>query len=268
MSSASALYIGQVMHRRLRPRAHQLRYRIWSLLLDLDAIDGLTARLRLFSRNRFNLIAFHDRDHGDGSATPLRAQAEALLQAAGIGGELGAVRLLAMPRVLGFAFNPLTVWYCQDRAGTLVALVHEVHNTFGERHCYVLPVEQPDPADGFRQHCAKRFHVSPFLPMEMDYDFRLAPPGEHLRIAITASDAEGTVLTAIHTASARPITDAALARTFVSHPLLTLKVISGILWEAARLLAKRIPVHHHPGQLRPLETSPEKTPDVRHAPSL
>jgi len=246
--TASALYIGNVMHRRLRPRAHHLRYRIWSLLLDLGEIDALAGRLRLFSRNRFNLLSFHDRDHGDGSATPLRAQAEALLAEAGQDFALGAVRLLAMPRVLGFGFNPLTVWYCHDQAGALRALIHEVHNTFGERHAYVLPVSTD--GDDVRQHCAKRFHVSPFLPMAMDYEFRLAPPGERLAITITASDEAGTVLTAVHTARARPMTDRELARAFLTHPLLTVKVVAGILWEAARLVAKRVPVFTHPGGLR------------------
>ena len=257
MNQASAIYVGQVMHRRLRPRVHRLRYRIWSLFLDLAELDGLARRLRLFSRNRFNLLSFHDRDHGDGSTTPLRIQVERLVREAGMDVELGAVRILAMPRVLGFGFNPLTVWYCHDLDGGLVALVHEVHNTFGERHCYVLPVEQPSPDDEFRQHCAKRFHVSPFLPMALDYDFRLTPPGERLRIGITASDANGTVLTAIHTAEARPLTDAQLARTFATHPLLTFKVFAGILWEAARLLAKRVPFYAHPGGLRPIEDAPK-----------
>ncbi|MDE2405495.1 MAG: DUF1365 family protein [Sphingomonadales bacterium] len=246
--TASALYVGDVLHRRTRPRAHRLRYRIWSLLLDLDELDAVAARLRWLSRNRFNLLSFHDRDFGDGSATPLREQAERQLAAAGLDFPLGAVRLLAMPRVLGFGFNPLTVWYCHDDAGRLRALIHEVHNTFGERHSYALPVAAD--ADDVRQHCAKRFHVSPFLPMAMDYAFRLTPPGERLAIAITASDADGPVLFASQTATARPLTDAALARVFVTHPLLTFKVVAGILWEALRLLAKRVPVFTHPGRRR------------------
>lgn len=253
--SASALYVGQVMHRRLRPRAHRLRYRVWTLLLDLEEIDALAARLRLFSRNRFNLLAFHDRDHGDGSDTPLRAQAERMLAAAGLDFAPGAIRMLAMPRVLGFGFNPLTVWYCHDTAGALRALIHEVHNTFGERHCYVLPVAG-DAGSDVRQHCAKRFHVSPFLPMELDYAFRLRPPGATLTIAITVRDAQGVVLGAVQTARARPLGDAALARVFVTHPLLGLKVVGGILWEALKLLAKRLPVFTHPGRLRPISEAP------------
>lgn len=242
----SALYVGHVMHHRLRPRVHRLRYRLFSVLLDLDDIDALSSRLRLFSRGRFNLFGFYDRDHGDGSEVPLRAQAEALLTRAQIS-HGGPIRILTMPRLLGFAFNPLIVWFCYDRAERLCAIIYEVHNTFGERHSYVLPVA-PDPGDDVQQDIAKRFHVSPFLPMAMDYAFRVQPPGETLSIAITARDAEGPVLFAIQRARRRVLTDAALLRVAFTHPLLTLKVVVGIGWEAACLWIKRVPVHDHAPQ--------------------
>jgi DUF1365 family protein len=238
----SALYIGHVMHRRLRPRAHRLRYRIFSLLLDLDEIDDLG--LRLFSRGRFNLFAFHDRDYGDGSAMPLRSQVERHLATAGIAADGGAIRLLTMPRILGFAFNPLSVYFCHRRDGGLAATLYEVNNTFGERHSYLLPA---DAGDGpIRQSCAKAFHVSPFLAMDLDYTFRTAVPAQRLGIAITASDAAGPILSAVHSAGRRALTDAALVRAFITHPLLTIKVVGGILWEALKLWGKRIPVHRHP----------------------
>jgi len=243
--AGSALYVGHVMHHRMRPRLHRLRYRLFTLLLDLDEIDGLSARLRLFSRGAFNLVAFHDRDHGDGSHRPLRAQAEALLAQAGLP-HGGPIRILTMPRIAGFAFNPLTVWFCHDRTGTLSALIYEVNNTFGERHSYLLPVA-PDAAGDVRQAATKRFHVSPFLPMAMTYRFRVQPPGAALAIAIAAEDADGPVLFAVHRAQRRDLTDAALIRALVTHPLLTIKVVVGIGWEALRLWLKRVPVHAHPG---------------------
>jgi DUF1365 family protein len=243
--AGSALYVGHVMHHRLRPRVHRLRYRLFSLLLDLDEIDAVAARLRLFSRGRFNLFAFHDRDHGDGGNRPLRVQAEALLAEAGLAWG-GPIRILTMPRILGFAFNPLSVWFCHDPAGALTAIIYEVNNTFGERHSYLLPVAAGS-GDDVAQNVVKRFHVSPFLPMAMTYAFRVRPPADDLGIAITAADGDGPVLVAVHRAQRKDLTDAALIRVAVTHPLLTVKVVAGIGWEALLLWLKRVPVHHHPG---------------------
>jgi DUF1365 family protein len=223
---------------------HRLRYRIFSLLLDLDEIDALAARLRLFSHNRFNLFAFYDRDYAGGSAEPLRVQVERHLATAGLVPDGGPIRLLTMPRILGFAFNPLSVYFCHGRDGGLRAILYEVHNTFGERHSYLLPVDSG--AGAIRQDCAKAFHVSPFMAMEMRYAFRVTPPADVVRIAITGSDDEGTVIHAVHSARRRPLTDAALASLLVTHPLLTIKVIGGILWEAVKLWMKGVPVHAHP----------------------
>lgn len=239
----SAIYTGHVMHRRLRPRLHQLRYRVFSLLLDLDELDGLDRSLRLFSRNRFNLIAFHDGDHGDGSREPLRAQAERHVLAAGLTDAVGAIELLAMPRVLGFVFNPISLYFCRGRDGALIAVLYEVSNTFGERHTYVLPVAG-DGTD-VRQDCAKRFHVSPFLPMKLNYAFRLRAPSDDLLVAINVLDAQGLILAAVHTGKRRELSDAMLARVIFTQPLMTWKVLVAILWEAARLWVKRVSVYRH-----------------------
>lgn len=244
MTRASALYVGHVMHRRTRPRRHQLRYRLFSLLLDLDEVDGLAGRLRLFSHNRFNLFALHDRDYAGGKREPLRAQVERHLAAAGMDLRGGAIQLLTMPRILGFAFNPLSVYFCHDRRGDLRAVLYEVNNTFGQRHSYLLPVDQPN--DPIRQVCAKRFHVSPFMAMDMRYAFRLSPPAERLSIAITGADDAGPIITAVHSAARRPLSDAELLRAFATHPLLTVKVVGGILWEAFKLWAKGVPVRDRP----------------------
>ncbi len=162
----------RVMHQRLRPRRHRLRYRIFSLLLDLDELDGLAARLWLFSHNRFNLFSFADRDHGNGSTEPLRAQIEHQLTAAGIAPDGGPIRLLTMPRVLGYVFNPLSVYFCYRRAGALAAIVYEVNNTFGERHNYLVPVSG-ESTGMIYQECVKQLFVSPFLDTEMNYSFRV-----------------------------------------------------------------------------------------------
>ena len=232
----SGLYLGRVVHRRLRPRKHALRYRTFALLLDLDELPALSARLRLFSHNRFNLFSFFDRDYGFGP-TSLREQVERCAREAGLCLDGGAIRLLTMPRILGYAFNPISLYFCHGRGGELQAILYEVNNTFGQRHSYFIPVEAGEAAP-IRQACAKDFYVSPFIAMEMDYEFTVVPPGEKVSIAIVESDSRGVVLTATQTQHRVEMTDAALARAFFGYPLLTLKVIVGIHLEALFLWAK------------------------------
>ncbi|MEF7615865.1 DUF1365 family protein [Aquincola sp. MAHUQ-54] len=249
MSAGSALYTGVVTHQRLRPMRHRLRYRVYSLLLDVDELPALSRRLRLFSLNRFNLFSLHERDHGDGSGLGLRAYVEGRLHEAGIEAG-GAIRLLTMPRILGYAFNPLSVYFCDGPDGTLRAILYEVNNTFGQRHSYLIEVDEGQRGAGrITQGCAKQFHVSPFLGLAMGYRFDIRPPkaeGEGLRIGVTAHDDEGPVLVAHYGARRRPLGDAALARVFLTHPLLTLKVIAAIHWEALRLWAKGARVQPQP----------------------
>ena len=165
MMFRSALYVGAVTHRRVRPKVHQFRYRAFWLLIDLDEVTALTARLKLFSHNRFNLFALHEADLGDGSPTPLRIQAERLLAEAGIDIAGGAIRLLCMPRTLGYSFNPISIYYCHRPGGELAAIIYEVHNTFGERHSYVAAIEAN--SDEIRQNCRKVFYVSPFMDIDL-----------------------------------------------------------------------------------------------------
>lgn len=215
------------------------------LLLDLDEIDALAARTRTFSRNRFNLLSFYDRDHGDGSGAPLRGQIERHLRDAGLGEASARIRLLTMPRVLGYVFNPISVYFCHRSDGTLGAILYEVSNTFGDRHGYLIPVAADD-GPPIRQSCAKRLYVSPFMAMDMRYDFRIVPPGERLTLAIAEHDPEGLLLTASFTARREAFADGVLLRAFASHPLLTLKVVGGIHWEALRLWIKGVPLTERP----------------------
>lgn len=251
MTAASALYRGTVTHRRLRPIVHRLKYRVFWLLLDLDEVDGLARRLRLFSHNRFNLLSFHDRDHGDGSGAALRPQVETWLKRAGIDLEGGSIRLLTMPRVLGYVFNPISLYYVHRPDGAAAAMVYEVTSTFGVRHAYVIPVPPEDQATGLiRQGAAKALYVSPFMGMEMDYEFRGHAPGERLDLTIDGLDAEGVLITAAMTGRRSPLTDAGLLSAAGAVPFLTLKVVAAIHWEALKLWLKRVPLTRRPPPAR------------------
>ncbi len=243
----SALYLGEVMHHRLRPRRHRFVYRTFSLLIDLDELPDLDRQFRLFAHNRFGLLSFHDRDHGAGDGTSPRAWAEAALRKAGVAEASARIEMLCFPRILGYAFNPLTLYFCHRTDGGLAAVIYAVRNTFGERHAYLIAVDGDEAARGLiRQSCAQAFHVSPFVPMQAGYRFRLKPPGDGFSLAIQESDAEGDLLVATQTARRVPLSDGALARAFATHPLMALKVIGGIHWEAFRLWIKGAPLQVHP----------------------
>jgi len=244
-TAISALYDGWVMHQRLRPRAHRLRYRILSLFLDLDEIDTLAAGNRLFSRNRFNLFSFHDSDYGSGTPEGLRSQIEAHLSEAGLPIKDGPIRVMTMPRILGCAFNPLSVFFCHRPGGELAAILYEVNNTFGQRHAYLIPAK-PEADASVRQSCTKDFYVSPFIEMGLDYVFRIAVPDEKLAMLIRVSDDDGLLLTAAHSARRVAMSDAALLRAFASHPLQIVRVLGGIHWEALRLWCKGLRIKPRP----------------------
>ena len=242
--TASGLYPGLVVHQRLRPRRHRLRYRIFQVLLDLDELEGLDRRLRLFAHNRPALVGFHDRDHGPGDGQPLRPYLEAQLSRAGIDLDGGAIRLLCMPRVLGQVFNPLSLYFCHHRSGRLEAILYEVNNTFGERHSYLIPVE--GAGEVVRQACDKGFYVSPFQEMAMRYKFTVRPPTDDLFVGIDSSDSEGPMLHATFTARRSELSDRAILKAFLGAPLLMLKVLAGIHVEALRTWLKGGRFHARP----------------------
>jgi DUF1365 family protein len=247
MSFESAIYRGTVAHRRLRPRQHALKYRAFWMLFDLDELPALDKSLKRFSHNRFNLFSFHDRDHGDSSGTPLRGWVEGHLRGAGIAADGGPIRLLCMPRILGYVFNPISVYFCHLRDGTLNAILYEVNNTFGQRHSYLIPVVR----DGKRmivQTCPKRLYVSPFNDMEMSYEFKVIPPAATIGVGIDAMDWRGLMITTALSGKRYDFSDPEMVSAFLSHPLLTLKVIVAIHWEALQLWLKGMKITQRPPQ--------------------
>lgn len=244
MTPRSSIYVGSVMHRRMRPRMHHFRYRAFWLLLDLDELDDLSSKLRCFSYNRSNIFSFYDADHGDGTATPLRVQLECHLAEAKVDLDGGRIRLLCMPRTLGYCFNPISIFFCYRSDATLAAVVYQVHNTFGERHSYVIRVEGQNAA--LHQRCRKLFYVSPFLEMDMRYDFRITGPDERIAVGICASSSTKPVLNAVLAGTRRNFTDRNLIFVFLKIPAMTIKVIAAIHWEALRLWVKGIRLRSRP----------------------
>ena len=241
--TGSGLYPGKVMHARLQPFRHAFTYRVFSLLLDLDELDGLDRRLRLFSRNRFNMLSFHDRDHGDEATPDIRDWVQETLRENGMP-RAARIRLLCFPRLWGFVFNPLAVYYCYDAQDRLFAVLHQVSNTFEERHSYLLPVHETGPV---RQQADKRFHVSPFFDLEGGYAFRLNDPADTLDVGITYHDAKGdTRMVARQTGHYVHLTDRNLLTCVARMPLMTLKVVAGIHWEAFRLWRRGAKYHRKP----------------------
>jgi hypothetical protein len=232
----ASLYFGDVMHARLKPVGHRFSYRVMSLLIDLDRLDEANRQCQLFGVNRAALYSFHEADHGERDGSSLRAYAQGRAREHGISLTGGRVWLLCYPRLLGYTFNPLSVYFCNGADGALALVIYEVRNTFGQMQSYVLPVRPGDiTAAGVRQEQDKLFYVSPFVEMATRYRFRISPPGEEVRLRILEVDAEGPLLAATFSGRRRALTTRTLLRAFVTLPLLTLKIIGAIHWEALRL---------------------------------
>jgi DUF1365 family protein len=244
MTFNSAIYEGHVVHRRFAPKTHSLNYRVFSLLIDLDELEALSSRLRYLGVDRFALFSFFNRDHGNlkpGESLKdwaLGHVAEAGFDTAGM-----RVEVLCYPRIFGYVFNPLTVYFCYAPSGELRTVLYEVCNTFHERHTYIIPTSGREGP--VRHSCAKTFYVSPFMPMDCDYHFDIVEPRDRTAIRITETGPDGKMLFASFAGERRALTDRNLLRAFFKYPLMTLKVTAAIHIEAVRLWIKGLKIYRH-----------------------
>ncbi len=235
---ALALYAGNVMHARLKPVVHRFTYAMTSILIDLDRLETAAKASAFFSVNRRNLVAFHERHHGPRDGSPLRPYIDGLLRSAGCP-RPSRIRLLCYPTVLGHTFNPLAVYFCENTAGTITALVYQVHNTFGQSHIYVEPIRDRQFDRGvIRQERNKGFYVSPFMEMGMTYRFRVNPPAETVALRILELDGEGPILSAAFFGRYKVASSKSLLTAVLKTCGITWKVTAGIHWEALRLWLK------------------------------
>lgn len=242
MLGDAAIYAGSVVHKRLRPKPHAMKYAVFTLLLDVEKIDALSGRLRLFSRNRFNVFSFYDSDHGAGDGTPALEVARACLKGAGRESDGRQILLLSYPRIFGYVFNPLSVFYVYAPGGRLETLIYEVNNTFGERTSYVVAAGAEQLGHVFSQACRKTMYVSPFASGKGGYSFRITDPHGEALVAVLLSDGDGALIKTHFRGTREEVTDARLALLLLRYPLLTLKVIAAIHWEALKLWLKGIPL--------------------------
>lgn len=237
------LFLGETVHERSQPFMHRFRYSIAMMMLDLDRLEAAGRLSRLFSVGRFNLFSFRERDHGPRDGSPLKAWALERLAAAGADEGATRVRLLCSPRVLGYVFNPISLYLAENADGELIAVIYQVHNTFGDAHAYVAPLDRGAPA---RHSAEKRFHVSPFFPVSGRYDFTLRSGEDRLSLVINKVEEGGKDFLATMQLRARPVTSGNLARLFLAQPFSTLKTILAIHWEAVRLLIRGARYHRRP----------------------
>ena len=236
MIKNSKIYTGKVIHRRFKPKEHYFKYSVFSLLIDLDELEDIQNEISIFSYNKFNIISFFDKDHGERDSSSLKNWVYSNIKTLGIEEEV-KIKLLCYPRIFGYVFNPLSIFFVYDKSSKLIAILYEVKNTFGEQHTYVFKTNDEKV---IQNNCKKQFYVSPFIEMNCDYSFKILKPEEQLSVVINQSDEEGKLLFASQDGIAQEFNNKNLIISFLSHPLMSFKVIAAIHYEAFKLWIKRI----------------------------
>ena len=238
MIKNSFIYTGNVVHKRFKPKIHFFKYKVFSLLIDLSEIHLLDKDLKIFSYNKFNIISFYDKDHGPRDGSSVKNWVIDNLKKNNIDTNDIQIKLLCYPRIFGYVFDPLSVFYVYDKNLNLISILYEVKNTFGEQHTYVF---KSDINNNLVQHmCKKKFHVSPFIEMDCVYFFRLLKPGNKISVIIDQNDKEGKILYASQDGIKSEITNSNLTKSYLKHPLMTFKIILAIHFEAFKLWSKGI----------------------------
>jgi len=231
----TCIYKGFVSHRRFKPIKHFFLYKTFSILFELSELEELHTKISLFSFNKFNIFSFYNKDHGRRDGSNLSKWVKANLKKYELDFEVSKIKLLCFPRILGYVFNPLSIFYCYDE-NKLRVVLYEVKNTFNEQHTYVFPVKEASKI--IAQHCDKKFYVSPFIEMNTSYNFRLTEPKESLKVMIKQTDKKDKILVASQYGIKQEITTKQLLINFFTHPLMTFKIILAIHFEALRLWKK------------------------------
>ena len=234
----SSIYNGKVIHKRFKPKEHFFKYSVFSLLIDLSELNQLDKEIKFFSFNKFNLISFYEKDHGSRDGSSLVAWVKKNLEVNNIHFKDIKIKLLCYPRIFGYVFNPLSVFFIYNSNEKLISILYEVKNTFGEQHTYIFKVD--DDLKLFQHNCSKKFHVSPFIEMDCNYFFRILKPEDKMSVIIDQYQTNEKILYASQDGKRVDFNSKELLKSYLKHPLMTFKIISAIHFEAFKLWTKGI----------------------------
>ena len=237
MIKNSKIYTGKVIHKRFKPKEHYFKYNVFSLLIDLNELEEINKYIKFFSYNKFNIISFYDKDHGDRDGSSIKLWVKKNLRNIGIMTEDVRIKLLCYPRIFGYVFNPLSTYFIYNKHSELISIFYEVKNTFGEQHTYIFKAQDEKTV---QNKCKKKFYVSPFIEMDCEYHFKTLNPKEQLSVVINQNDKDGKLLFASQDGISKDFNNKNLILSYLTHPLLTFKIIGAIHYEAFKLWAKRI----------------------------
>ena len=237
MIKNSFIYNGNVIHKRFKPKEHYFKYKVFSLLIDLGELNIIKQKIKIFSHNKFNILSFFDKDHGPRDGSSIKEWIKKNLKGIGIIDDKIQIKLLCYPRIFGYVFNPLSVFFIYNQSSELISILYEVKNTFGEQHTYIF---KANDSKIITNKCNKKFYVSPFIEMDCEYNFRVLKPSNAISVIIDQKDKNGKLLYASQDGVAQELNEKNLLFSFISHPLMTFKIIAAIHYEALKLWIKGI----------------------------